>query len=151
MAFKFLSLFNDLLIPNHRSLNFRALILAAMLVAKKNVTSSDYAAITQIASQIYGSDMRRCNALLHSVKDYVEKIQKKQGTLDRMLGLIDSELISIPRYAKKIDFSHLRQLIIESDEEDAITQTQVYDFILSEVRRVEKKEQAKASKKEKNA
>ena len=85
MAFKFLSLFNDLLIPNHRSLNFRALILAAMLVAKKNVTSSDYAAITQIASQIYGSDMRRCNALLHSVKDYVEKIQKKQGTLDRML------------------------------------------------------------------
>ena len=151
MAFKFLSLFNDLLIPNHRSLNFRALILAAMLVAKKNVTSSDYAAITQIASQIYGSDMRRCNALLHSVKDYVEKIQKKQGTLDRMLGLIDSELISVPRYAKKIDFSHLRQLMIESDEEDAITQTQVYDCILSEVRRVEKKEQAKASKKEKNA
>ena len=150
MAFKFLSLFNDLLIPNHRSLNFRALIFAAMLVAKKNVTSSDYAAITQIASQIYGSDMRRCNALLHSVKDYVEKIQKKQGTLDRMLGLIDSELISIPRYAKKIDFSHLRQLMIESDEEDAITQTQVYDFILSEVRRVEKKEQAKANKKEKN-
>ena len=41
--------------------------------------------------------------------------------------------------------------MIESDEEDAITQTQVYDFILSEVRRVEKKEQAKASKKEKNA
>ena len=151
MAFKFLSLFNDLLIPNHRSLNFRALIFAAMLVAKKNVTSSDYAAITQIASQIYGSDMRRCNALLHSVKDYVEIIQKKQGTLDRMLGLIDSELISVPRYAKKIDFSHLRQLMIESDEEDAITQTQVYDFILSEVRRVEKKEQAKASKKEKNA
>ena len=151
MAFKFLSLFNDLLIPNHRSLNFRALILAAMLVAKKNVTSSDYAAITQIASEIYGSDMRRCNALLHSVKDYVEKIQKKQGTLDRMLGLIDSELISVPRYAKKIDFSHLRQLMIESDEEDAITQTQVYDFILSEVRRVEKKEQAKASKMEKNA
>ncbi|MCI6343386.1 MAG: hypothetical protein MR769_01695 [Campylobacter sp.] len=151
MAFKFLSLFNDLLIPNHRSLNFRALIFAAMLAAKKNVTSSDYAAITQIASQIYGSDMRRCNALLHSVKDYVEKIQKKQGTLDRMLGLIDSELISVPRYAKKIDFSHLRQLMIESDEEDAITQTQVYDFILSEVRRVEKKEQAKASKKEKNA
>ena len=151
MAFKFLSLFNDLLIPNHRSLNFRALIFAAMLVAKKNVTSSDYAAITQIASQIYGSDMRRCNALLHSVKDYVEKIQKKQGTLDRMLGLIVAELISVPRYAKKIDFSHLRQLMIESDEEDAITQTQVYDFILSEVRRVEKKEQAKASKKEKNA
>lgn len=151
MAFKFLSLFNDLLIPNHRSLNFRALIFAAMLAAKKNVTSSDYAAITQIASQIYGSDMRRCNALLHSVKDYVEKIQKKQGTLDRMLGLIDSELISVPRYAKKIDFSHLRQLMIESDEEDAITQTQVYDFILSEVRRVDKKEQAKASKKEKNA
>ena len=151
MAFKFLSLFNDLLIPNHRSLNFRALIFAAMLVAKKNVTSSDYAAITQIASQIYGSDMRRCNALLHSVKDYVEKIQKKQGTLDRMLGLIDSELISVPRYAKKIDFSHLRQLMIESDEEDAITQTQVYDFILSEVRRVEKKEQAKTNKKEKNA
>ena len=151
MAFKFLSLFNDLLIPNHRSLNFRALIFAAMLVAKKNVTSSDYAAITQIASQIYGSDMRRCNALLHSVKDYVEKIQKKQGTLDRMLGLIDSELISVPRYAKKIDFSHLRQLMIESDEEDAITQTQVYDFILSEVRRVEKKEQAKKKKKEKNA
>ena len=151
MAFKFLSLFNDLLIPNHRSLNFRALIFAAMLVAKKNVTSSDYAAITQIASQIYGSDMRRYNALLNTVKDYVEKIQKKQGTLDRMLGLIDSELTSVPRYVKKIDFSHLRQLMIESDEEDAITQTQVYDFILSEVRRVEEKEQAKTNKKEKNA
>ena len=136
MAFKFLSLFNDLLIPNHRSLNFRALI---------------YAAITQIASQIYGSDMRRCNALLNTVKDYVEKIQRKQGTLDRMLGLIDSELTSVPRYVKKIDFSHLRQLMIESDEEDAITQTQVYDFILSEVRRVEEKEQAKTNKKEKNA
>lgn len=151
MAFKFLSLFNDLLIPNHRSLNFRALILAAMLVAKKNVTNSDYAAITQIASQIYGSDIRRCNALLNAVKDYVEKVKSKQGTIDRILSVIDSELTSVPRYAKKIDFSHLRQLMIESDEEDAITQTQVYDFILSEVRRVEKKEQAKASKKEKNA
>lgn len=151
MAFKFLSLFNDLLIPNHRSLNFRALILAAMLVAKKNVTNSDYAAITQIASQIYGSDIRRCNALLNAVKDYVEKVKSKQGTIDRILSVIDSELTSVPRYAKKIDFSHLRQLMIESDEEDAITQTQVYDFILSEVRRVEKKEQAKANKKEKNA
>lgn len=135
MEFHFLSLFSDFLIPHHRSLSFRALVLGSMIAAKKNISTSDYAIITEIASEIYGKDITRCTALLKSTRDIVRKITNGTHTIDALLYSIDKELKAVPRYAKKIDFSHLRRLMLESDEEDAILQRQVYEYILSEIKR----------------
>lgn len=131
----FLSLFSEFLVPQHRSLNFRALVLSAMIAAKKAPSQSDYAAVTEIASSIYGGDMRRSNALLQMARAHVAKVTSKKKRLDDLLLSIDKELQSVHRYAKKIDFSHLRRLMIESDEEDIVSQEQVYNYMLSEVKR----------------
>lgn len=136
---EFLFSFSDLFIPHHRSLNFRALVLASMIAAKKNISASDYAAITEIASEIYGKDIKRCNTLLKTTRDIVNKITTGERKLDTLLINIDNELISTPRFVKKVDFSHLRRLMLESDEEDALSQRQVYEYMLSEVNQHTKK------------
>lgn len=137
MSYKlhFLSIFRELFVPHYRSLEFRAKILTAMLIAKKSITESDYQDLEEIAKDIYGNDKKRIHILVQTVKEYVDKInQGGELNLDNLLKDIDYELKSIKRYVKKIDFEHLRRLMINSDEVDAHFQQQVYEFFLNEVR-----------------
>ena len=139
LKFHLLSLFREILVTHHRSLEFRAMVLSAMLCAKRVLDEGDYSVITQIASSVYGSDIKRCNILLHAIKEYVQKIKiQSSKTLDSLLIDIDNELKAVPRYAKKIDFAHLRQMMCDSDEEDITMQQQVYEYMLSEVQRYSK-------------
>lgn len=137
MSYKlhFLSIFRELFVPHYRSLEFRAKILAAMLIAKKNLVDSDYEDVAQIAKDIYGDDKKRIHILVQTVKEYVDKAtQGGELNLDSLLKDIDYELKNIKRYVKKIDFAHLRRLMINSDEVDAHFQQQVYEFFLNEVK-----------------
>lgn len=137
MSYKlhFLSIFRELFVPHYRSLEFRAKILAAMLIAKKNLVDSDYEDVSQIAKDIYGDDKKRIHILIQTVKEYVDKAtQGGELNLDSLLKDIDYELKNIKRYVKKIDFAHLRRLMINSDEVDAHFQQQVYEFFLNEVK-----------------
>lgn len=137
MSYKlhFLSIFRELFVPHYRSLEFRAKILAAMLIAKKNLVDSDYEDVAQIAKDIYGDDKKRIHILIQTVKEYVDKAtQGGELNLDSLLKDIDYELKNIKRYVKKIDFAHLRRLMINSDEVDAHFQQQVYEFFLNEVK-----------------
>ncbi len=137
--FHFFSLFGELLTARYRSLEFRAKVLSAMLCAKMVLDDGDYSVITQIASSIYGNDEKRSNLLLHTIKDYVKQIKVyRTKTLDSLLIDIDNELKSVPRYAKKIDFAHLRQMMCESEDDDITTQQQVYEYMLNEVQRYTK-------------
>ena len=89
----------------------------------------------EIAKDIYKDDKKRIHILVQTVKEYVEKAtQGSKWNLDLLLKDIDYELKMIKRYVKKIDFEHLRRLMINSDEMDAIFQQQVYEFFLNEVR-----------------
>lgn len=137
MSYKlhFLSIFRELFVPHYRSLEFRAKILAAMLIAKKNLADSDYEDVAQIAKDIYGDDKKRIHILIQTVKEYVDKAtQGGELNLDSLLKDIDYELKNIKRYVKKIDFADLRRLMINSDEVDAHFQQQVYEFFLNEVK-----------------
>ncbi|AGZ80902.1 hypothetical protein [Campylobacter fetus] len=134
--FHFLSVFREIFIPHHRSLEFRAKVLAAMLCAKKTVLQSDYNDIKDIATEIYINDERRVGVLVQTVKEYVQKVKEfSYISLDSLLIDIDYNLKNLKRYAKKIDFAHLRRLMIDSDEDDALLQQRVYEYFLSEVRR----------------
>ena len=137
MSYKlhFLSIFRELFVPHYRSLEFRAKIFTAMLIAKNSILDSDYQEVEEIAKDIYKDDKKRIHILVQTVKEYVEKAtQGSKWNLDLLLKDIDYELKMIKRYVKKIDFEHLRRLMINSDEMDAIFQQQVYEFILNEVR-----------------
>ncbi|HEG3970190.1 TPA: hypothetical protein SC633_001126 [Campylobacter fetus] len=134
--FHFLSVFREIFIPHHRSLEFRAKVLAAMLCSKKTVLQSDYNDIKDIATEIYINDERRVGVLVQTVKEYVQKVKEfSYISLDSLLIDIDYNLKNLRRYAKKIDFAHLRRLMIDSDEDDALLQQRVYEYFLSEVRR----------------
>ncbi|OCS28811.1 hypothetical protein CFV33872_00600 [Campylobacter fetus subsp. venerealis CCUG 33872] len=134
--FHFLSVFREIFIPHHRSLEFRAKVLAAMLCAKKTVLQSDYNDIKDIATEIYINDERRVGVLVQTVKEYVQKVKEfSYISLDSLLIDIDYNLKNLRRYTKKIDFAHLRRLMIDSDEDDALLQQRVYEYFLSEVRR----------------
>ena len=137
MSYKlhFLSIFRELFVPHYRSLEFRAKIFTAMLIAKNSILDSDYQEVEEIAKDIYKDDKKRIHILVQTVKEYVEKAtQGYKWNLDLLLKDIDYELKMIKRYVKKIDFEHLRRLMINSDEMDAIFQQQVYEFFLNEVR-----------------
>ena len=137
MSYKlhFLSIFRELFVPHYRSLEFRAKIFTAMLIVKNSILDSDYKEIEEIAKDIYKDDKKRIHILVQTVKEYVEKAtQGSKWNLDLLLKDIDYELKMIKRYVKKIDFEHLRRLMINSDEMDAIFQQQVYEFFLNEVR-----------------
>ena len=137
MSYKlhFLSIFRELFVPHYRSLEFRAKIFTAMLIAKNSILDSDYQEVEEIAKDIYKDDKKRIHILVQTVKEYVEKAtQGSKWNLDLLLKDIDYELKMIKRYVKKIDFEHLRRLMINSDEMDAIFQQQVYEFFLNEVR-----------------
>ena len=137
MSYKlhFLSIFRELFVPHYRSLEFRAKIFTAMLIAKNSILDSDYQEIEEIAKDIYKDDKKRIHILVQTVKEYGEKAtQGSKWNLDLLLKDIDYELKMIKRYVKKIDFEHLRRLMINSDEMDAIFQQQVYEFFLNEVR-----------------
>ena len=137
MSYKlhFLSIFRELFVPHYRSLEFRAKIFTAMLIAKNSILDSDYQEVEEIAKDIYKDDKKRIHILVQTVKEYVEKAtQGSKWNLDLLLKDIDYELKMIKRYVKKIDFEHLRRLMINSDEMDAIFQQQVYEFFLNEVK-----------------
>ena len=54
MSYKlhFLSIFRELFVPHYRSLEFRAKIFTAMLIAKNSILDSDYQEVEEMAIHI---------------------------------------------------------------------------------------------------
>lgn len=135
MSFKisFLSFFRGLFLRS-ASIEFRAKIFASMLLAKKKIEEKDYELLEEIIEEIYPKNSIRINILLGIIKEYISMIKNyKRYTLDSILRDIDKDLKLQPRYVKKINFKHLRRIISTSNEEDALIQQRVYEFLLSEV------------------
>lgn len=134
LKFRFLTFFRNLLVYHPHSIEFRAKIFVAMLYFRKDIIKDDLDIITDVATQIYGEKNPRVEILKNIIKEYLIKIKNdKSFDIDDLLLDIDKELRNHKRYAKKIDFSHLRMLI-SMDEDEALLQQRVYEFLLSEVR-----------------
>lgn len=134
LKLKFLTFFRNLFVYHPYSLEFRAKVFVAMLYFRKDITKDDLDIITDIAIEIYGEKNPRVEILKNIIKEYLIKIKNdKSFDIDDLLLDIDKELKIHKRYAKKIDFSHLRMLI-SMDENEALLQQRVYEFFLSEVK-----------------
>ncbi|CAD7288170.1 hypothetical protein [Campylobacter suis] len=132
--FRFLSAFREFLVYHHKSLEFRAKVFAAIIGAKLSPDDDDFEILTQIATEIYENDQNRRDFLIQLTKEYVAKVKKNDHlTLDALLNNIDKELKAHKRYVSKIDFDHLRRLMVGSEDE-IIIQQRVYEFLVSEVR-----------------
>lgn len=129
---KFLAIFREFFIYHHKSLEFRAKIFAAMLVADKNFQKSDLDELKDIAQEIYPNDKTRIEILLATTLEFIDKCNKELN-LDALLFDIDSNLKQNKKFAKKIDFSHLRRLMSD-DEDEALIQQRVYEFLVNEVK-----------------
>lgn len=131
----FASIFREIFVPGYKSLEFRAKIFTAILLAKNRQTDEDYQNLEKIVDEIYQNNKKRTRILIATVKEYVNKARTyKSLNLDSLLKEIDIDMKNSPKYAKKIDFSFLRRLISD-DENEALTQQRVYEFLVSEVKR----------------
>ncbi|CAD7288180.1 hypothetical protein LMG7974_00874 [Campylobacter majalis] len=131
-----LSIFRELLVYHHKSLEFRAKVFAAMIGAKLDPKEEDFELLYEIAGSIYENDETRKKFLVKATKEYVAKVKKKDHlTLDALLLSIDKDLKAHKRYASKIDFSHLRRFLTGCEDE-ILVQQRVYEFLITEVKTI---------------
>lgn len=140
MSFKaikshFLSLFRQIFVYHHRSLEFRCKLFAAMIVANKEARACEYEVLKEIAKEIYGNDEYRIEVMVRITKKYVTKVITHNNLdLDELLLEIDKEIKDHKRYVKKINLNHLRRFLCEGDEENQITQKRVLEFFEAQIR-----------------
>jgi hypothetical protein len=131
----FLSFFRELFVYHHTSLEFRAKLFAAMIASNKNDNSCEYKVLSKIASEIY-DDEYRVNVLVHTTKEYVNKILKSDSLdLDCLLLDIDKDLKRHKRFKNKINMQHLRSFFAcNGDEDTIILQTRILEFFENELK-----------------
>ncbi|DAB32833.1 MAG: hypothetical protein PWQ42_148 [Sulfurospirillum sp.] len=131
----FLSFFRELFVYHHTSLEFRAKLFAAMIASNKNDNSCEYKVLSKIASEIY-DDEYRVNVLVHTTKEYVNKILKSDSLdLDCLLLDIDKDLKRHKRFKNKINMQHLRSFFTcNGDEDTSILQTRILEFFENELK-----------------
>ena len=130
---RFLSAFRDFFVYHHKSLDFRAKIFAAIISAKFD-PDEDCFILNDIVNEIYEGDQTRKDFLIQTVREYVARVKRNDRiTLDTLLLSIDKDMKDHKRYAKKIDFSHLRRLM-SGCEEEILVQQRVYEFLINEVK-----------------
>jgi hypothetical protein len=140
MSFKsaktfFLSFFRELFVYHHTSLEFRAKLFASMIATNKIDNTCEYKVLKKIAKDIYDEDEYRVDVLVHTTKEYVNKIiQNDSLDIDRLLLDIDKEIKKNKRFVDKINMNHLRSFYsCNGDEETALLQTRILEFYESEI------------------
>ncbi|NLK66120.1 MAG: hypothetical protein GX282_01410 [Campylobacteraceae bacterium] len=134
LKIKFISFFRGIFLRSG-GLEFRAKVFASMLLAKESICESDFEILEEILKEIYPKSRIKQELIIAIVKEYIYMVEKyKDYDLDRVLKEIDRSLKLSPRFTKKINFAHLRRLISKNNENDALIQQRVYEFLLNEVK-----------------
>ena len=130
----FLSFFRELFVYHHTSLEFRAKLFASMIATNKIDDDCEYKTLKQIAKEIY-DDEYRVDVLVHTTKEYVDKIIKNNSLdIDHLLLDIDKQLKKNRRFINKINMNHLRIFYACSGDEDVVLlQTRILEFYESEI------------------
>lgn len=131
----FLSFFRELFVYHHTSLEFRAKLFASMIATNKIDNSCEYKVLKKIAKEIYHDDEYRVDVLVHTTKEYVNKIlQNDSLDIDCLLLDIDKEIKKEKRFSDKINMDHLRSFYsCNGDEETILLQTRILEFYESEI------------------
>ncbi len=132
----FLSFFRELFVYHHTSLEFRAKLFASMIASNKVDNSCEYIVLKKIAKDIYKDDEYRVDVLVHTTKEYVNKIiQNDSLDIDDLIIDIDKELKRHKRFVEKINMNHLRSFYACNGDEDTILlQTRILEFYESEIK-----------------
>ena len=132
----FLSFFRELFVYHHTSLEFRAKLFASMIASNKVDNSCEYIVLKKIAKDIYKDDEYRVDVLVHTTKEYVNKIiQNDSLDIDDLIVDIDKELKRHKRFVEKINMNHLRSFYACNGDEDTILlQTRILEFYESEIK-----------------
>ena len=140
MSFKntkilFLSFFRELFVHNHRSLEFRAKLFASMIASNKADNEKEYDILRDIAKEIYKNDEYRIDVLIHTTKEYVDKIVENNSLdIDCLILDIDKKLKKHKRYVGKINMNHLRSFYDSSGDEDSVLlQTRILEYYEAEI------------------
>ncbi len=138
-----LSFFRELIVYHHSSLEFRAKLLAAMIVAGGGLRDCERDLLDKISKEIYPDNLDRAEILYHTTIEYVEKVMEDNGLdLDELILDIDKELKETPRFIKKIDIKLLERFLgCSLNEEEKITRERIIDFLKDEIKEYEGKEE----------
>ena len=132
---QFLSIFRQLFVYHHRSLEFRCKLFAAMIVAGPEDREHMFDTLKEIAREIYGDDEARVEILVLTTKEYVQKVILDNGfNIDELLFSIDRELKKNSVLARKINLAHLKRLMWLEEDDINHLQIRVLEFMESEKR-----------------
>lgn len=152
MSFKelkldFVSIYREIFVYHHRSLEFRAKFFAAIISANKEVDESVYDTLKKIAVEIYGHDERRVEVLVRTTKEYVKKVITENGlNLDQLIFDLDNIIKKHGRYVNKINLNHLRRLQNKDDEDIKLVQQRIVEFAEFEIAQNLAKQNLKSKK-----
>lgn len=126
----FFSAFREIFLYHHSSLEFRAKTYAVLIAASHEPLSHYLKTLEAIAFEIY-PEPDRADALLMTVKEYLNTIQNKRNMSEELLLMdVIRELRLVPRYALKIEPKHLKQLReCTHDHDSKIYQERLVDFL----------------------
>lgn len=120
----------EVLVYHHNSLEFRAKTFALIISANSYPTECAYDLVYEAGMQIY-KDKERAKMLLLTTREYVNKVNKKNGLyIDDLVEDIRIEVRQVPRFVSKIDISLLEPIVECSVDEDTSTyQLRMLDFL----------------------
>lgn len=131
---RFLAFFREFFVYHHRSLEFRAKLFAAMIVANKQEDEGAYEILEKIGKEIYGNDGNRVEMLIRTTKEYVKKVTTYNNlNLDELILDIGNSIKKNKRYINKINMNHLRRLQNKHDDKALLTQQRIIEFVESEI------------------
>ena len=131
-----LSFFRELFVYHHTSLELRAKLFASMIASNQIDNSCEYVTLKKIAKEIYKDDEYRVDILVHTTKEYVNKITQNDSLdIDHLLLDIDKKMRKHKRFVDKINMDHLRSFYACSGDEDTmLLQTRILEFYESEIK-----------------
>jgi len=128
---KFLHSFRELLIYHHDSLEFRAKIYTLPIVANIGNGDCEFEKLDDIVEEIYPESLRRQNALILTIKEYIQKVHRPNGLgVDELVFDIERTIRREKRFADKINLAHIKILASCTIEKDTILyQDRIFSYI----------------------
>ena len=137
----FLSFFREIFVYHNSSLEFRAKLLAAVIGSNKVIDACEKELLQTVAEETYPEDIARVDVLMHTTKEFVNKIVDNNGlNVNELIVSINQDLKEVRRFHEKIEIKQLKRFLVcsEKDEETYITQVRIIEFLENSIENYKK-------------
>jgi hypothetical protein len=137
----FLSFFREIFGYHNSSLEFRAKLLAAVIGSNKVIDACEKELLQTVAEETYPEDIARVDVLIHTTKEFVNKIVDNNGlNVNELIVSINQDLKEVRRFHEKIEIKQLKRFLVcsEEDEETYITQVRIIEFLENSIENYKK-------------